>query len=136
MRQITANRPKKARRKAKMGEDVDFRKLRTVSILKHGELPIYRDEAIRRARANPLTNNDGRFARKIVAAGIDGQISFEAWHVGQHVIFVGGSRGRHCNCYVWCVARFHSGFRCFCIRYSSFTGSMNSDGCLLRLDNK
>lgn len=130
MKQTTVNRPAKARARARNGR-VDFGKLRTIPILRHGESLIHITEALRRARRNPLTNRGKRFAMKFAAACNAAKIPRKVWRIGWNVIFGKDSWRDGASSYAWYVYRHANGF---CWDCHCFTDGVNSRGRLLRLN--
>lgn len=128
MKQATANRSAKVRGRArKVG--VDFGKLETIPILKRGEPWISLDEALRRARKNPITNHGKRFAMKL-ADDLNGErVLCKNWRIWQYVIFAKGSWRNGDGFFAWFVIRRRDGFCCGCFYFS---GVVVSIGRLLR----
>lgn len=130
MKQTAANCPK-APRSAKGDEVPDVRKLKLVPILKRGEPFISIEEALRRARANPLTNHGKRFAMKLAYDLNAGRVLCKNWRLWQHVIFAKDSCRHGAHSGAWCVFRNRDGFYCV---YYCFSHRVDSHGRLLRLD--
>lgn len=114
------------------GDDATLiRNAKLVPIRKRGEPLISLDEALRRARANPLTNRGERFAKKLADDLNAGRVSCKNWQVGQCVIFGKDSWRVGGVSLAWYVDYRRDGFYC---GYSYFTDAAVSHCYLLRLD--